>query len=70
MKFNPLKVISKAVVMIRIDISGEMDADGAREVARQTNLVIAYGKRRFLILVGIGLCFLFVCFGISLIKWW
>lgn len=56
--------------MIKIDIEGKMSEEGAKEAAKITNEKVGEGKKWFLILVGLGLGFNLVCFGISLIKWW
>lgn len=62
--FNPFNSESKDIMTI--EIKGEMDKDGAKEVAEIT----AQGKKWFWIFIGVGIGFAITCFGISLIKWW
>lgn len=48
--FNPFNIESKDSIMMKTEISGCLNEDGAKEVATETNKIIAQGKKWFWIL--------------------
>ena len=68
--FKPVNIESKTGVSMNVHIQGQMTRKGTRQVAQILAHETGQELKWLLICAGIGVGFLLLCFGISLIKWW
>lgn len=64
--YNPFRIFDKLGVCMNLQTKSELTSSDAKEVWDK----VADGFKWAIWLVGFGLCFLTICYGISLIKWW